>query len=58
MSEPHDSLHLPKIQRERDLYLRLLQLGRRQDLAPLLKEALALIVALAEAHQGILGAAR
>jgi Nif-specific regulatory protein len=41
-----------RITAERDLYLRLLQLGDEKYLGPLLKEALALIVELAETRQG------
>lgn len=43
---------LERVTAERDLYLRLLQLGDERYLGPLLKEALALIVELAEARQG------
>src|SRR5262245_4175493 len=39
---------------ERDLYYRLLELGARQDLAPLLEEALALIVEVTGARKGFL----
>ncbi|MBI4514338.1 MAG: sigma-54-dependent Fis family transcriptional regulator [Deltaproteobacteria bacterium] len=40
--------------RERDLYLRLLKLGRERELTPFLKEALALFVDLADARLGYL----
>ncbi len=45
---------LAKLQLERDLYLRLLNLGRQTDLQRLLQEALALIVEVAGAQQGYL----
>jgi Nif-specific regulatory protein len=43
-----------RLRRERDLYLRLLELGTRDDLAPFLDEALASIMSLAQAQQGYL----
>ncbi len=43
-----------RIEAERDLYLRLLKLGRQHSLAPFLKEALGLIVQLSGARQGYL----
>ena len=43
-----------KLQRERDLYLRLLSLGQQRELEPFLREALRLIVEVAEARQGYL----
>lgn len=43
---------LERVTAERDLYYRLLQLGDERYLGPLLKDALALIVELAEARQG------
>ncbi|HVM98175.1 MAG TPA: sigma-54-dependent Fis family transcriptional regulator [Candidatus Acidoferrales bacterium] len=42
------------LEKERDLYLRLLNLGRVDELRPLLQEALALIVEVTEARQGYL----
>lgn len=42
------------VRRERDLYLRLLELGSEQQLEPFLKEALALVTEAAGAHQGYL----
>lgn len=47
-------MDLTVIQRERDLYLRLLTLIRVQQLRPLLREALELIVEVAGARQGYL----
>ena len=47
---PLDELELVK--RERDLYLRLLEIGRHKDLPPLLEDALALIVAVSGAERG------
>jgi len=44
----------PRIERERDLYLRLLQLGHQTELEPFLVEALALIVEVVGARQGYL----
>jgi Nif-specific regulatory protein len=49
-----DSGELERIRRERDLYERLLALGRQTELNPLLKEALMLVVELAEARHGYL----
>jgi len=43
-----------RLQLERDLYFRLLELGAREDLAPLLEEALALIVEVTGARKGYL----
>jgi Nif-specific regulatory protein len=43
-----------KLRRERDLYLRLLQLGRQTDLSRLLTEALAMVVEVSETKQGYL----
>jgi len=45
---------LKKIQQERDLYLRLLNLSGEAELEPFLREALALIVEVGEAQQGYL----
>jgi Nif-specific regulatory protein len=43
-----------RLRRERDLYLRLLEIGRQTALEPFLREALALVVEVAGAHQGYL----
>src|SRR3990172_2886114 len=43
-----------RARRERDLYLRLLELGAQKELEPLLREALGLIVEVAGARQGYL----
>src|SRR5262249_13996646 len=45
---------LERVQRERDLYRRLLDLGTREDLAGILEEALSLIVEVAGARKGYL----
>jgi len=45
---------LEQIRRERDLYLRLLELGAETELEPFLKEALGLVVELTGARQGYL----
>jgi Nif-specific regulatory protein len=42
------------IQRERDLYLKLLNLGSQNELAPLLEDALELLTEVSGAHQGYL----
>src|SRR5262245_19968252 len=44
----------PALRRERDLYLRLLDLGQQTDLPPLLRQALALVVEITGARQGYL----
>jgi len=49
----HNS-EVQRVERERDLYLQLLNLGRQDQLMPFLKEALALIVELGQARQGYL----
>jgi len=49
-----DSLQVDLVERERDLYLRLLNLGTQNDLPSLLKEALGLLTEVAGAHQGYL----
>ena len=49
--DPNDPLRL---QRERDLYRRLLELGQQREIEPLLHEALALMVALTGATRGYL----
>jgi Nif-specific regulatory protein len=43
-----------RLRRERDLYLRLLELGGQTALEPFLRQALALVVEVAGAHQGYL----
>jgi len=45
---------LDKLRRERDLYLRLLHLGRQTEIEGLLAEALALVVEIGAAQQGYL----
>jgi Nif-specific regulatory protein len=54
MVEIAEAAQLAKLARERDLYLRLLELGRQNRLEVFLKEALALIVEVAAARQGYL----
>jgi len=54
MSEGSDDSRVTKIQKERDLYRRLLELGRQTTLEPLLRDALALIVEVVGARQGYL----
>lgn len=49
-----ESSEFDRIRRERDLYERLLTLGRQTELDPFLKEALKLVVELAEARHGYL----
>jgi Nif-specific regulatory protein len=46
------SAQITALTRERDLYLRLLHLGREEDVAQLLREALGLMVELGGARQG------
>src|SRR5512140_1015134 len=46
------SAQITAVTRERDLYLRLLHLGREDDVAQLLREALGLMVELGGARQG------
>ncbi len=48
------STELVRVKRERDLYRRLLELGAQYDLASFLRDALALVVDVAGAHQGYL----
>ena len=52
MLEPDE--RLTRVQQERDLYLRILELGGQRELEPFLKEALALIVEVTRAQQGYL----
>jgi Nif-specific regulatory protein len=55
MAAEGDEIADPRIvQRERDLYLRLLELGHQTDIAPFLKGALELLVEIIGAHQGYL----
>jgi Nif-specific regulatory protein len=49
-----DGLEDERLRRERDLYLRLLELGVENDLGRLLEEALRLVVDVTGAHQGYL----
>lgn len=49
-----DEPEMDRIRLERDLYKRLLELGRQPSLDPFLKEALALVVEVAGAQQGYL----
>ena len=51
---PDQDEGLVRVRRERDLYRRLLDLGRQEELEPFLREALALIVEVTEARQGYL----
>jgi hypothetical protein len=43
MTDQAESAELAKLRRERDLYLRMLNLGRQSQLGPFLREAPALI---------------
>ncbi len=54
MGEPPPDAELDRIRQERDLYLRLLQLGDQDELDPFLKEALALVVEVTGASRGYL----
>src|SRR5579862_1096164 len=54
MARPSDPAELDRIQRERDLYLQLLNLGREAELEPFLEEALRLVVEVIGARQGYL----
>src|SRR5262249_7398367 len=54
MSDAVDHAHVANLRKERDLYLRLLNLGGQRELVPFLREALALIVEVVEARQGYL----
>ena len=49
-----DSERLDDVQRERDLYRKLLDLGHQTELEPFLEEALALVVVIAGAQRGYL----
>ncbi|MDX2169301.1 MAG: sigma-54-dependent Fis family transcriptional regulator [Deltaproteobacteria bacterium] len=49
-----DADELAKVERERDLYLQLLKLGRQGELEPFLEEALQLVVEVVGARQGYL----
>ncbi len=52
MNEPAETVDPLTIQRERDLYLRLLRLGGQTDVGSLLVEALGLVVQLTSAQRG------
>jgi Nif-specific regulatory protein len=54
MSDDGSRSELPRLRRERDLYLRLLRLSEQNDLEPFLSEALALIVEVTGAAQGLI----
>lgn len=54
MATQAPTLDIQRITAERDLYLRLLNLGRPQAPEPFLKEALGLLVQLSGAHRGYL----
>jgi len=54
MGEPPGSEELRRATRERDFYLRLLELGGQTELEPFLEKALALVVELTGAQQGYL----
>jgi hypothetical protein len=54
MNAPRDPVDLASLARERDLYLRLLQLGHRQEMLPFMADALALVVEVVGAAQGYL----
>lgn len=54
MAELREGDRLARIQQERDLYLRILDLGGQTELEPFLEEALALIVEVTGARQGYL----
>ncbi|HVN86101.1 MAG TPA: sigma-54-dependent Fis family transcriptional regulator [Candidatus Binatia bacterium] len=54
MANEAETPEVTKLRRERELYLRLLGLGQQTELERLLREALALIVEIAEARQGYL----
>jgi transcriptional regulator with GAF, ATPase, and Fis domain len=54
MSDTVAPLNVARLQRERDLYLRLLHLGQQKELTPLLREALKLVVDITGAQQGYL----
>jgi Nif-specific regulatory protein len=52
VDDPQDEL--ARVRRERDLYRRLLELGSQRELEPFLRQALGLMVEVADAHQGYL----
>jgi Nif-specific regulatory protein len=54
MAQELQSVEFTRVRHERDLYLRLLNLGAQNELEPFLRDALALIVEMARAHQGYL----
>ena len=54
MARSSDAAELAGLQRERDLYLQLLNLGRQAELEPFLEEALRLVVEVVGTRQGYL----
>ena len=54
MSDDGGRTELPRLRRERDLYLRLLHLSDQNDLEPFLSDALALIVEVTGAARGLI----
>ncbi|WP_437805125.1 sigma 54-interacting transcriptional regulator [Sorangium sp. So ce1078] len=52
--ESTSGLEIDRIRRERDFYRRLLELGTKEEIAPFLDEALAMIVGIAGAQRGYL----
>src|SRR5262245_21137764 len=52
--EPTSATDPELLQRERDLYLQLLNLGAMDELEPLLRDALAILTEVSGAHQGYL----
>ncbi len=54
MAHDSDSSDAEKLRLERNLYVRLLELGTETELEPFLEEALALVVEIARAQQGYL----
>jgi transcriptional regulator with GAF, ATPase, and Fis domain len=54
MERSSDAAELARLQRERELYLQLLNLGRQAELEPFLEEALRLVVEVVGTRQGYL----
>jgi hypothetical protein len=54
MTNVSEATQFARVERERDLYLKLLDLGRQNDLGAFLEEALRSIVRIVEARQGYL----
>src|SRR5512144_846060 len=54
MTRSSDATESARLQRERDLYLQLLNLGRQAELDPFLEEALRLVVEVVGTRQGYL----